>query len=82
MTIETGWIVAMVLGAIFAGYVLTSVLLLRFPTLIHRKKQIKFRAAHISHRGGKSIRITLKSLSHTCKTASSWLAMAIDVNCL
>ncbi|XP_018101724.1 lysophospholipase D GDPD1 isoform X1 [Xenopus laevis] len=34
------------------GYVLTSALLLKFPGLLHKKKQQKFRCRHISHRGG------------------------------
>ncbi|XP_035826727.1 lysophospholipase D GDPD1 isoform X2 [Aplysia californica] len=42
----------MVFLALFGGYIFTSVLLLKFPTLLHRKKQIKFRPLHISHRGG------------------------------
>ncbi|XP_065199498.1 lysophospholipase D GDPD1-like [Planococcus citri] len=37
---------------IVGGYILTSAFFFRYPTLIHRKKSIKFIAKHISHRGG------------------------------
>lgn len=36
------------------GYLLTSAMLLKFPTLLHKRKQQKFRCRHISHRGGKT----------------------------
>jgi len=38
--------------AVVGGYVLTSLLLLKYPTILHKKKEIRFRAMHISHRGG------------------------------
>lgn len=34
------------------GYVLTSFVLLKNPTLLHKKKKTKFTCVHISHRGG------------------------------
>lgn len=34
------------------GYVLTSALLLKCPTLVHRRKRETFLSRHISHRGG------------------------------
>lgn len=39
--------------AFFGGYAFMSMVLLRNPTLLHRKKNIKFTCRHISHRGGK-----------------------------
>lgn len=36
------------------GYVLTSALLLKCPSLLHRRKRETFRSRHISHRGGES----------------------------
>ncbi|XP_016378211.1 glycerophosphodiester phosphodiesterase domain-containing protein 1-like [Sinocyclocheilus rhinocerous] len=33
------------------GYVLTSALLLKWPSLLHRRKKEAFRSRHISHRG-------------------------------
>jgi len=37
---------------IFGGYVLTSVVFLRFPAILHKKKKQRFKCKHISHRGG------------------------------
>ena len=37
---------------IIGGYIITSVVILNFPLLVHKKKKIKFRCRHISHRGG------------------------------
>lgn len=47
-------IVIMVFFAILGGYVLTSVLFFKYPNLIHKRKQLKFKCRHISHRGGES----------------------------
>ncbi|XP_076325400.1 lysophospholipase D GDPD1-like [Tachypleus tridentatus] len=42
-----------VISLTFLGaYVLSSLLLFKYPTLIHRRKQLKFHCCHISHRGG------------------------------
>lgn len=45
-------IITMAVLAAIGGYIITSVLLLKFPLLLHKKKQIKFNPVHISHRGG------------------------------
>ncbi|XP_016838612.1 lysophospholipase D GDPD1 isoform X1 [Nasonia vitripennis] len=42
----------MLFYTLFGSYVLTSILLFKYPTLIHKKKKIKFMCRHISHRGG------------------------------
>ena len=47
-----GIVVGMILLAVIGGYVVTSLILLRYPTLLHKKKDIKFRAVNIAHRGG------------------------------
>ncbi len=60
-----GFVVLMVLLAIVGGYIITSLLLFRFPTLIHKKKKLKFRCRHISHRGGESQRYLLSLLTLT-----------------
>ena len=44
-----GWAIAL---PIIGTYIVTSVVLLNFPWLVHRRKQTKFRCRHISHRGG------------------------------
>lgn len=45
-----GWAIAL---PIVGTYIITSVVLLNFPWLVHKKKKLKFRCRHISHRGGK-----------------------------
>uniref|UniRef100_A0A1I8HS37 GP-PDE domain-containing protein n=2 Tax=Macrostomum lignano TaxID=282301 RepID=A0A1I8HS37_9PLAT len=44
--------VAVAAAAALSAYTLLSGLLLRYPTLLHRRKRRHFAAAHISHRGG------------------------------
>lgn len=47
-------LIAMVILATLAGgYLAASLILLKFPHLLHKKKKLKFRPTHISHRGGK-----------------------------
>ncbi|XP_014271958.1 lysophospholipase D GDPD1 isoform X1 [Halyomorpha halys] len=38
--------------ALFGGYVATSMIFLKNPHLLHKKKRLKFSCTHISHRGG------------------------------
>lgn len=38
--------------ALFGGYIATSMIFLKNPHLLHKKKRIKFTCTHISHRGG------------------------------
>ncbi|KAL4223533.1 Lysophospholipase D gdpd1 [Mactra antiquata] len=45
-------IVMAVLATLFGGYLAASIIFLRFPHLLHKKKKLKFRPVHISHRGG------------------------------
>ncbi|KAL6448048.1 hypothetical protein ACFW04_000234 [Cataglyphis niger] len=42
----------MLLYTLIGGYMLTSVILFKYPTLLHKKKRVKFVCHHISHRGG------------------------------
>lgn len=44
----------MLLYTLIGGYMLTSVILFKYPTLLHKKKRVKFLCQHISHRGGES----------------------------
>uniref|UniRef100_A0A1I8HTH9 GP-PDE domain-containing protein n=2 Tax=Macrostomum lignano TaxID=282301 RepID=A0A1I8HTH9_9PLAT len=41
-----------VVGGCLLGYATISCLLLRYPSVLHRRKRRTFAAAHISHRGG------------------------------
>jgi hypothetical protein len=47
----------MVFFAILGGYVLTSVFFFKYPNLIHKRRQLKFKCRHISHRGGESVMV-------------------------
>ncbi|XP_074643878.1 lysophospholipase D GDPD1-like isoform X2 [Tubulanus polymorphus] len=38
--------------SLIGGYVFSSLLLMRYPSILHRRKKIKFKCRHISHRGG------------------------------
>ncbi|EFN83219.1 lysophospholipase D GDPD1 [Harpegnathos saltator] len=42
----------MLLYTLIGGYMLTSMILFKYPTLLHKKKKVKFLCQHISHRGG------------------------------
>ena len=52
--------------AFFGGYLTASTILLFFPTLLHKKKKISFKAKHISHRGGAGERLenTMEAFRH------------------
>ncbi|CAL1539255.1 unnamed protein product [Lymnaea stagnalis] len=56
----------MVFLILFGGYIFTSLVLLRYPHLLHKKKVLKFRAQHISHRGGAAERVenTMEAFKH------------------
>ena len=45
---------------VFSTYVVSSIVLWRFPTLIHKKKKQKFKCRHISHRGGKCLTLNFE----------------------
>ena len=47
-----GAIVGYSILGVFGGYVTTSILLLNFPGILHKKKKPYFHVSHISHRGG------------------------------
>ncbi|XP_048772118.2 lysophospholipase D GDPD1-like [Ostrea edulis] len=72
---ETKYIVAMVLGSVFVGYVVTSLILFRFPTLLHKKKRLLFRPAHISHRGGagENVENTMTAFRHALSVGTDML---------
>ncbi|KAK3084079.1 hypothetical protein FSP39_007822 [Pinctada imbricata] len=65
----------MVLGAVVLGYAVTSILLLKFPRLLHRKKTLKFFPTHISHRGGagENIENTMTAFHHALEVGTEML---------
>lgn len=60
-----------------AGYVLTSALLLKCPTLLHRRKRETFRSRHISHRGGagENLENTMAAFKHAVKLGTDMLEL-------
>lgn len=69
---EVTFIIVMVFAAVFGGYVITSLFLLRFPRLLHKKKDIKFKATHISHRGGagENLENTITAFRHAAEAGT------------
>jgi len=67
----------MILLAIVGGYVATSMLLLRFPYLLHRRKNIRFRAINIAHRGGagENLENTLTAFRHAVEVGCQMLEL-------
>ncbi|KAM9319452.1 lysophospholipase D GDPD1 [Gastrophryne carolinensis] len=59
------------------GYVLTSVLLLKFPNLLHKKKHTKFQCRHISHRGGagENLENTMTAFRHAVSLGTDMLEL-------
>jgi len=56
----------------FGAYVLTSVVFLKYPQILHQKRKRNFFCSHISHRGGAAERLenTIPAFQHafTCGT--------------
>ncbi|XP_036393121.1 lysophospholipase D GDPD1 [Megalops cyprinoides] len=59
------------------GYVLTSALLLKCPSLLHRRKRETFRSRHISHRGGagENLENTMAAFRHAVKLGTDMLEL-------
>uniref|UniRef100_A0A665T5H6 GP-PDE domain-containing protein n=1 Tax=Echeneis naucrates TaxID=173247 RepID=A0A665T5H6_ECHNA len=59
------------------GYVLTSALLLKCPTLLHRKKRENFLSQHISHRGGagENLENTMTAFKHAVNLGTDMLEL-------
>uniref|UniRef100_A0A3Q1HTP9 GP-PDE domain-containing protein n=1 Tax=Anabas testudineus TaxID=64144 RepID=A0A3Q1HTP9_ANATE len=59
------------------GYVLTSALLLKCPTLLHRRKRETFISKHISHRGGagENLENTMAAFKHAVELGTDMLEL-------
>ncbi|KAM9733936.1 lysophospholipase D GDPD1 [Menidia menidia] len=59
------------------GYVLTSALLLKCPTLLHRRKRERFLSQHISHRGGagENLENTMAAFKHAVDLGTDMLEL-------
>ncbi|KAL0973004.1 hypothetical protein UPYG_G00197590 [Umbra pygmaea] len=61
------------------GYVVTSALLLKFPSLLHRRRKEPFLSRHISHRGGagENLENTMAAFKHAVDVGTDML----EVDC-
>jgi len=72
--------IAVPLGFVLT-YISTSMLLLRYPTILHKKKKINFKATHISHRGGAGERIenTISAFRHAYEVGTDMFELDCQV---
>ncbi|XP_066295261.1 lysophospholipase D GDPD1-like isoform X1 [Branchiostoma lanceolatum] len=79
---QTLWLAMGIVAAIVGGYALTSLFLLRFPTLLHRKKQLKFCCKHISHRGGmaEGLENTMGTFQHAVDLGTDMLELDVQLS--
>ncbi|XP_069883134.1 lysophospholipase D GDPD1 isoform X2 [Dipodomys merriami] len=59
------------------GYLLTSFLLLKYPTLLHQRKKQRFLSKHISHRGGagENLENTMAAFEHAVTIGTDMLEL-------
>ncbi|KAL4686913.1 hypothetical protein H8959_019041 [Pygathrix nigripes] len=59
------------------GYLVTSFLLLKYPTLLHQRKKQRFLSKHISHRGGagENLENTMAAFQHAVKIGTDMLEL-------
>uniref|UniRef100_T1J2N3 GP-PDE domain-containing protein n=1 Tax=Strigamia maritima TaxID=126957 RepID=T1J2N3_STRMM len=71
----TAFIIMMALISIFFGYIVTSLVLFKYPNLLHRRKEMKFHCRHISHRGGaaENLENTILAFEHALKLNSDMI---------
>ncbi|XP_028662783.1 lysophospholipase D GDPD1 [Erpetoichthys calabaricus] len=69
--------VAMYVLSTLGGYILTSVFLLKCPSLLHRRKRQAFFSRHISHRGGagENLENTMAAFRHAVKLGTDMLEL-------
>uniref|UniRef100_A0A0K8REB6 Putative pogo family transposase n=1 Tax=Ixodes ricinus TaxID=34613 RepID=A0A0K8REB6_IXORI len=66
---------------LISGYIVTSVILFKYPCLLHRRKQLKFPCRHISHRGGsaENLENTLTAFRHAQKAGTDLLELDVQL---
>lgn len=75
-------IVAMTMISLIAGYCVASIVLFKFPKLIHRKKVLKLRGCqHISHRGGagENLENTMAAYEHAVSVGTDMLEIDLQL---
>lgn len=67
--------------ALLGGYIATSLFLFKFPHFVHKKKVLKFRCCHISHRGGaaENLENTMSAFDHAVKMGTDMLEMDVQL---
>lgn len=70
-----------ILASILGGYIAASFILLRFPHLLHKKKKLKFRPVHISHRGGaaENCENTITAFRHAVSQGTEMLELDVHL---
>ncbi|XP_036613752.1 lysophospholipase D GDPD1 [Trichosurus vulpecula] len=68
---------AIYLLSTLGGYVVTSFLLLKYPTLLHQRKKQRFLSKHISHRGGagENLENTMAAFRHAVNMGTDMLEL-------
>ncbi|XP_074118057.1 lysophospholipase D GDPD1 [Sminthopsis crassicaudata] len=68
---------AIYLLSTLGGYVMTSLLLLKYPTLLHQRKKQRFLSKHISHRGGagENLENTMAAFRHAVNMGTDMLEL-------
>ena len=61
--------------AVIAGFGCASSFLLRNPTLLHKKKELRFKCHHVSHRGGaaENLENTMSAFKHASRLGTDML---------
>ena len=61
--------------ALVAGFGCVSSMLLRNPTVLHKKKKLKFKCYHVSHRGGaaENLENTMTAFKHASNLGTDML---------
>ncbi|KAH9499387.1 Lysophospholipase D gdpd1 [Bulinus truncatus] len=70
-------IIIMVYLFLLGSYVLVSYVFFKYPNILHIKKNLKFQAKHISHRGGAAERIenTMEAFRHAVDVGTDMLEL-------
>ncbi|XP_050724814.1 lysophospholipase D GDPD1-like [Eriocheir sinensis] len=69
--------VIMILAAVVGCYIISSVILFKFPMLLHKRKDVKFVCRHISHRGGagENYENTISAFRHAVEVGTDMLEL-------
>ncbi|GBN01474.1 Lysophospholipase D GDPD1 [Araneus ventricosus] len=70
-----------VIASIFGGYIASSLILFKFPNLIHKRKKLKFFCQHISHRGGAGeyVENTISAFENAVKQGTDMLEIDLHL---